>query len=310
MAKVVPQHSRSRVASGVIPAALTPMHLDGSPNAALLADHCRHLLEEGCASVLVLGTTGEANSFTTAERRSILEGVLSAGIAGHKILVGTGCCSIGETVELTRHALSVGVERVLVLPPFYYKKVSDAGLFDAFAATIERIGDDRLRLFVYLIPQMTGIEIGPDLIEKLQASFPTVVAGLKDSSGNWESTHELCRRFGARIDVLVGTEALMLQAMAAGASGCITAMGNAAARPIIDLYEKRSDATATSMEHGVNAVRTIFESFAVIPALKAYLAATTGEQSWRIVRPPLRSLSTEETTALMARLESAEVSVG
>jgi 4-hydroxy-tetrahydrodipicolinate synthase len=310
MAKVVSQPSRPRVASGVIPAALTPMHPDGSANSALLAEHCRRLLEQGCASVLVLGTTGEANSFTTAERRSILEGVVSGGIPADKLLVGTGCCSIGETVALTQHALSAGVTRVLVLPPFYYKKVSDAGLFDAFAATIERIADDRLRLFVYLIPQMTGIEIGPDLIEKLHQAFPTAVAGLKDSSGKWESTRELCRRLGARIDVLVGTEALMLQAVGAGASGCITAIGNAAARPIVELYEKRSDATAASREHGVNAVRTIFESFAVIPALKAFLAATTGEQSWRTVRPPLRSLSTEETTALLARLKGAELGTG
>jgi 4-hydroxy-tetrahydrodipicolinate synthase len=309
MAKVVQQPSRQRVASGVIPAALTPMHPDGSANTALLADHCRHLLEEGCTSVLVLGTTGEANSFTTAERRSILEGVLAGGIPADKLLVGTGCCSIGETVELTQHALSAGVARILVLPPFYYKKVSDAGLFDAFAATIERVGDDCLRLFVYLIPQMTGIEIGPDLIEKLHASYPTTVAGLKDSSGKWESTRDLCRRLGATIDVLVGTEALMLQAMAAGASGCITAIGNAAARPIIELYEKRSEATAASREQGVNAVRTIFESFAVIPALKAYLAETTDKQSWRIVRPPLRGLSPEETTALMTKLKSADAAL-
>ena len=195
------------------------------------------------------------------------------------------------------------------MPPFYYKKVSDAGLFDAFATTIERMGDDRLRLFVYLIPQMTGIEIGPDLIEKLHTSFPTIVAGLKDSSGKWESTRELCRRLGDRIDVLVGTEALMLQAMAAGASGCITALGNAAARPIVDLYEKRLDATA-AQENGVDAMRAIFESYAVIPALKAYLASTTGEQSWRIVRPPLCPLSVDETTALMTRLKSAELSAG
>jgi 4-hydroxy-tetrahydrodipicolinate synthase len=299
MANVVPQHKRTRLASGVIPAALTPMHPDGSANTALLGAHCRRLLQQGCASVLVLGTTGEANSFTTAERQSILEGLLSGDIAAESLIVGTGCCSVGETVTLTRHALSVGVTRVLVLPPFYYKNVSDAGLFDAFAATIERVADDRLRLFVYLIPQLTGIEIGPNLIEKLQASFPTILAGLKDSSGTWESTHELCRRLGSTIDVLVGSEALMLKAMAAGASGCITAMGNVAARPIIELYEKRSDTTAASHERSMNATRAAFEPFPVIPALKAYLAETTGEQSWRTVRPPLRSLEAEQSALLM-----------
>ncbi|MDQ6767817.1 MAG: dihydrodipicolinate synthase family protein, partial [Candidatus Eremiobacteraeota bacterium] len=261
---------RTHAATGIIPAALTPMHDSGDANTALLVDHCRGLLERGCTSVLVLGTTGEANSFTLAERRTILESVLAGGIPPDKLIVGTGCCAVGDTIALTQHALSVGVRRALVLPPFFYKNLSDEGLFRAFATTIERIGDDRLRLFVYLIPQLTGIEIGADLIEKLHSAFPTVITGLKDSSGKWPATEALCKRLGAKIDVLVGTEALLTQAVAAGASGCITATGNVAASLILRLYDERGGVTDGS-ERTVQNIRAAFEDVPLIPGLKAYL---------------------------------------
>ncbi|MDQ6766639.1 MAG: dihydrodipicolinate synthase family protein, partial [Candidatus Eremiobacteraeota bacterium] len=255
---------------------------------------------------LVLGTTGEANSFTLAERRTILESVLAGGIPPDKLIVGTGCCAVGDTVALTQHALSVGVRRALVLPPFFYKNLSDEGLFRAFATTIERIGDDRLRLFVYLIPQLTGVEMNADLIEKLHSAFPTVIAGLKDSSGKWPATEALCKRLGAKIDVLVGTEALLTQAMAAGASGCITATGNVSAPQIVELYEQRNTARAASLDRAVNEARSVFESFPVIPALKSYLARTTGSISWRNVRPPLSPLALDDAKNLARNLTALE----
>jgi 4-hydroxy-tetrahydrodipicolinate synthase len=278
---------------------------DGSADIVLLVEHCRSLLDLGCSSVLLLGTTGEANSFTNAERRAILEGVLAGGIAAEKLIVGTGCSAIGDTVGLSKHALSLGVTRVLVLPPFYYKLVSDEGLFGAFAATVEQINDDRLQMLLYLIPQLTGIELHADLVEKIFLAYPKNVVGLKDSSGNWPATQTLCRRLGDKIDVLVGTEALLLRAMQAGASGCISATANATAQPIIELFIKRDRREAATLEEGVLATRAAFESFPVIPALKAYLARKTGQKSWRNVRPPLCALTQNQTEALIASLVKA-----
>ena len=300
MAKVM---QSVRLASGVMPAVLTPLKADGSADVTLLEQHCRRLLAQGCSGIVLLGTTGEGNSFTVLERRNILEAVVAGGIAADKLIVGTGCCAVGDTVELTRHALSLGVTRALVLPPFYYKNVSDRGLFDAFASTIERINDDRVRLFLYSIPQVSGITLGVDLIEQLLTAYPQAVAGLKDSSGHWPTTQLLCRRLGASMHVMVGTEALLLKAMAAGASGCISATANVAAQPIIRLYEKRDDPEAATIEGGVNAVRAAFEAFPLIPALKAYLAETTGVGAWRSVRPPLRPLPPESAAQLVRSLE-------
>ena len=300
MAEVV--RARIPVATGVVPAALTPLDDEGHPNTTLLEQHCRRLLAQGCSSILVLGTTGEANSFTTHERRTILERVIAGGVPADKVIVGTGCCAVGDTVELTRHALSLGVARALMLPPFFYKNVSDEGLFDAFAATIERVNDDRLRLFLYLIPQMTAIEMSADLVEKLHLAFPTIVAGLKDSSGNWAATEALCRRLGTSMYVMVGTEALLLRAMEAGASGCISATANVAAQAIVALYDKRNDPSAATLERGVNATRVAFEIFPIVPALKTYMAWTSGIAAWRNVRPPLRKLTPPESTQLLSRL--------
>ncbi len=301
MAKVT---TRVHTATGIIPAVLTPMRDDGSPDISLLVTHGRQLMDQGCTSIVVLGTTGEANSFTVLERKAILESVLARGIAPESLIVGTGCCAIGDTVDLTKHALSMSVARVLVLPPFYYKNVSDEGLFSAFATAIDRINDERLRLFIYLIPQMSGIEIGADLIERLHAAYPTVIAGLKDSSGRWESTGTLSRRLGSKIDVMVGTEALLLRAMDAGASGCITAIANVAARPIVRLYQQRGEATAASIERNVNQIRAAFETLPVIPALKAYLARSTATASWRHVRPPLCPLDATKTEHLLHKLDA------
>lgn len=291
--------TRQRLATGLIAATLTPLRADGSADTALLADHCRSLLERGCTNIVLLGTTGEANSFTVPERQSILTDVRSKGIDASQLIVGTGCCALGDTIALTRHALALGVARVLVVPPFYYKKVSDDGLFDAFAALMEGVADDRLRLYLYLIPQVSGIDLSISLIERLQSAFPTQIAGLKDSSGHWPGTEALCRSLGDRMDILVGTETLLLRALEAGASGCVSATANVNAARIADLCRRRNDADSAALERSVNATRAAFENYPMIPALKAWMAMTSGKQTWHDVRPPLRPLSGEETKALM-----------
>jgi 4-hydroxy-tetrahydrodipicolinate synthase len=274
-------------------ALLTPMHEDLSPNVELLVRHSSGLLAAGCSGLILLGTTGEANSFTVRERQALLEAALAAGLPGEKVIVGTGCCALGDTIELTAHALAQGVSRVLVLPPFYYKDVSDDGLFETFATLIQTLGDERLRILLYLIPQLTGTEMSVELVTRLCEAFPGTIAGLKDSSGDWESTEPLCRELGDSIDVMVGTEALLLQAMSAGASGCITALGNIAGREIVELYEMRESPAAIAQAGAIKELRAALQTLPFIPALKSHLAQTTGDETWRTVRPPLLAITPE-----------------
>jgi len=305
----VKQQPRQRLAAGVIAAALTPIDANGGANSALLAEHCRRLLAEGCTSVVVLGTTGEANSFTIAERQALLEDVLAAGVALRTVMAGTGCCAVGDTVTLTRHALSLGVSRVLMLPPFYYKNVSDDGLFAAYAAAIDQVGDDRLRVYLYNIPQITGIDLSVELVERLHVAYPTTVAGIKNSSKSWQTTETLCERLGSEIDVLAGNETMLMRALRAGGTGCVSATANANAASIVRLLRTSAGGEAPELQRQIEATRATFEAFGVIPALKAYIAETTGIAAWRNVRPPLRPLDDAQRRDLMSRLNAARVAV-
>jgi 4-hydroxy-tetrahydrodipicolinate synthase len=262
--------SRQRT-SGIVCASLTPLDDAGQPCLALLADHCRWLLASGC----------------DGERSAIVEGVLGTGLPASRLMVGTGCCAIDDSVRLTRHALSVGIDRTLVLPPFYYKGVQDAGIIAAFARTIESVADDALRLYLYKIPQVSGVDIGAEVVGELYARYPKTVAGIKDSSGDKARTIALCEEFAESLDVLVGTESFLLDCLAAGASGCVTATANAHPDLISQLYAERGLPAAAQLQTRVAANRSMFESKPMISGLKAFTARRTGDSRWRNVRPPL-----------------------
>ncbi len=274
---------RRRVAAGVFCPTLTPLDDALRPDIRKLNAHLAWLVEQGCRGVVLFGTTGEANSFTVAERQDVLERVVDAGFSADRLIVGTGCCSAGDTVALTKHAVEAGCTRVLVLPPFYYKGVTEQGTIDAYAREIDAVADDRLRFFFYRIPQLSGVDITAGVIEALAERFGPLIAGLKDSSGDWSSMEALCRRFGSRLDVLVGSERFLADGMRAGACGCITATANVHPRLICDLFDAPSDA----LQAEATAAREPFERGATIAMLKAATARRLHDPRWAFVRPPL-----------------------
>jgi 4-hydroxy-tetrahydrodipicolinate synthase len=286
--------------AGVVCATLTPLDDNGEPCFSLLVDHCKRLLTAGCSGIVLLGTTGEANSFTVEERKVILEAVVGGGIPASQLIVGTGCCALGDCATLTRHALSIGVARILMLPPFYYKNVRDEGVVEAYARTIEAIDDDRLRLYFYNIPQMSGVTIGAAIVEPLTIRYSGLVAGIKDSAGEWATTEVLCSRFGSAMDVLVGSERFLRAGMAAGASGCVTSTANAFAESICELYASLGDPAAAAIQERVSAARTLFEGYPVIAALKEFEARRSGDARWRNVRPPLLTMPRSDADTLSA----------
>lgn len=290
--------------SGVFSAAATPVRPDNSPDLDLFVAHCRRLLAEGCHGVALLGTTGEANSFSIAERRAILEAAVGAGIAPAQLMPGTGLNAIPDTVELTRHALSLGVTRVVMLPPSYYKGVSDDGLFEAYARTIEAIGDARLKVVLYHIPQVSGVPLGLPLIGRLVAAFPDVVVGIKDSAGDIANMEAIIAAHPG-FAVLCGADPLLLPLMGKGGAGCITATSNLVADALRTVFDHHADAAAADAvaraQARINAWRSLSNAYVQIPTIKAMIGLKTGEAAWTRVRPPLAPLAETALADLAAR---------
>ena len=264
---------------------ITPFAEDFSVDHARFVALSLALLEAGAHGLAPFGTTSEANSLTVAERKAALEVLIEAGIPADCLIPGTGCCAVGDSVELSTHAVALGCRGVLALPPFYYKGVSDEGVFDAFARLIEGVADPRLRVYLYHIPNMSGVPITLPLIERLVSAYPKAIAGLKDSSGDWQNTLSVIDTFP---DLLTfsSSEALIPENAAAGGAGCISASANvntAGIRRLIDALgtERESDCHAQ-----VSAVRSLFESLPLIPAIKTAVAMQRDDPDFARLRPP------------------------
>ena len=294
---------------GVLAAVLTPMDGDLSPDHAAFAAHCERLLAAGCHGLSVFGTTGEANSLSVDERLAALEALLESDVPAGALLPGTGSCAITDTVRLSRAALEAGTNGVLVLPPFYYKNVGDEGLFRYYAEVVERVGDDRLRLYLYHIPQMTNIDLGLPLISRLIEAYPGVIAGTKDSSADRERITTLCREFPG-FSVLAGTETLLLETLRNGGEGCISATVNVTsrlARRVYDAHASGHDDEAEALQKHLSELRGSIEAYPVIPALKVLMSDLTGDEAWRNLRPPFSRLHEEQAKELLSDVPRSEL---
>lgn len=286
----------------VVAPVLTPFDVSGEPDAVRFVAHARWLLADGCTGLAPFGTTSEANSLSLAERKLLLVSLLAAGIEADRLLPGTGLCNLPETVELTRHAVDLGCAGVLMLPPFYYKGVSDEGLYRYFATVIEQVGSTRLRLYLYHIPPVAQVGLSHALIGRLRRDFPEVVVGLKDSSGNWENTKSLIESFPG-MQFYSGSESALLDNLRAGGAGSITAGANVNAallRRIADAY-KRDEAVA--MQAAASTIRKALQAHPMIPILKAVVSHARNDPLWSRVRPPLEPIAAETARLFAAKLE-------
>ena len=290
---------------GVFAAALTPLKHDLSPDTTRLVQHYRWLLDSGCDGLAPLGTTGEANSFSVEERIDLIEAMAAADLPKENLIIGTGCCAIPDTVRLTKCVLAAGFSRALMLPPFYYKAVRDDGLYAAYSEVIERVGDARLRLYIYHFPQMTGLQIGLDLIDQLLKAYPETIVGIKDSSGDWSNMEAMCRNFPG-FNVFAGTERFLLAILRAGGAGCISATTNVTAAMAANVYDNWQREHADSSQQQLSKVRTVIEAYPAIPALKQLMARHSADRGWLNVRPPLAPLSASDADELFAQLDQVD----
>ena len=276
----------------VLAPVVTPFSQDLEIDTPRFLAHCDQLVQLG-AGLTLFGTNSEANSLALSERAGLLEAVLAHGVPTKLLMVGTGTCSIPETVDLTKEAVQAGCPRALILPTFFYKNQTTSGIVAYFSEVIERVADKRLRLYLYNIPSLSGVSISIEVVRQLADRYPTAIAGLKDSSGDWATTQALLQEaVGRGLDVYVGSERFLLQALAAGGRGCISATANVNARAIVDLANNPECPDADDKQRGLAATRAAFEdSGPLIPVVKANLALRYGHEGWRRVRPPLQPMS-------------------
>ncbi|HXV11749.1 MAG TPA: dihydrodipicolinate synthase family protein [Burkholderiales bacterium] len=291
---------------GVLSPVVTPFRKDLSPDPERLIAQCKWLLTQNCG-LAVFGTNSEANSLSVNERIALLDALLAADVDPARMMPGTGCCALTDTVRLTEHAVKAGCAGVLMLPPFYYKDVSEDGLYRSFSEVIERVGDSRLRVYLYHIPPIAVVGIKPGLVERLMKQYPTAIAGMKDSSGDWNNTKMMLDAFArSGFDVFAGSESFLLANMKNGGAGCISATANVNPAAIDRLYGEWRGPNAEVQQQALDVVRKTVGQYVMIPALKAVIAHYTNEPEWATVRPPLTELTAAQAKNVIDGLKKLD----
>jgi 4-hydroxy-tetrahydrodipicolinate synthase len=298
----------NRFPRGVFVPALTPFAADLAIDRARFLAHCTWLLDQGADGLAVFGTTSEANSLSIGERTQLLDHLIEHGIRADVLMPGTGCCALPDTVALTRHAVANGALGVLLLPPFYYKNVSDDGVFASIAEVVQRVADPRLRIYLYHIPAMAGAGFSLPVIERLLKAFAGVVVGIKDSSGDWKNTEALLTAFPG-FEVFPGSETYLLDALRLGGVGCISATANVNVAAMRRLINAWTSPGADALQAQLTAVRAAIQKYPLVSANKAILAQALGDAGWNIVRPPLRPLSADAAAELSRTLAALHFSL-
>ncbi|MCC6192872.1 MAG: dihydrodipicolinate synthase family protein [Burkholderiales bacterium] len=283
-----------RLIQGLWCATLTPVTERGAIDHRRFAAHAHHLFAQGVDGIAPFGTTGEGQSFSVAERREGLDALLAAGVPAARIVVGTGCASLAETIELTRHAVGAGCTGCLVLPPFFWKEPADDGLFAWYARLVEGVADARLRIVLYHLPQVSAVPLSVDFVARLAAAFPGIVAGIKDSEGKWEHTQALLTRV-PQLTVVIGHEPDLPRLMRAGGAGTICGVANVYPGLVRALL---SPGVAASDEARIAKFIEILFSVPFLAGFKCMLADRSGDDGWRNLRPPLLPLTADQQRKL------------
>ena len=295
----------TKLIKGLIAPILTPFDNELKVDQIMYNDLAQNLMENGCSGLAPFGTTGEALSVGNKERMEAIEGLVKSGINPKTLIPGTGLCNLPDTIEITKHAIDLGCLGAMTLPPFYFKGMSDDGLYEYFEKLIDGVNDQRLKIYLYHIPQVSGVGLSIDLVQKLKSSYPDFIIGIKDSSGVWENTESLLKING--LVVYPGAELPVIEAIKLGAPGCISATANLNSKDIskvIDLCHAEEWEEAEELQKKVKSVRLLFQDYAPIPAQKSLLALQTKNTMWNNLRPPFIPISEHKTNELANKLKS------
>ena len=293
----------------VLSPVLTPFNLDGSPDAKTLLKQCQWLEANGVGQA-VFGTNSEANSMSAPQKMSTLTALIEGGLNPAHMMPGTGATSIDATVNMTRHAVNLKCAGVLMLPPFYYKDVTDDGLFAYYSEVIQKVGNAALQVYIYNIPPVTKITLSLSLLERLVKEYPNTVVGMKDSSGDWaytESVIKLLAPSGFR--VYAGSETFLMRTLRAGGVGCISATANVNPKAIADLAANWQAADADQKQADLDKVRAVFAQYQMIAGMKTAVAHFSKNSEWLRVRPPLMQLNADQQAKLLSELQKINFSM-
>jgi 4-hydroxy-tetrahydrodipicolinate synthase len=277
-------------------AAATPLDLTGAVDTALLATHARTLFSQGCDGLVLFGTTGEGTSFSAAERIAVVRALLEQGIAPERLALGVGFSAIADAVGLCRDALAIGLTQVLALPPYFYRDVTEDGLVDAYAHLVDQVDNDRLRLTLYNIPQVSGVRVPPGVAARLRARYGRLIAGVKDSSADFAQFRAF-RAEAPELAVTVGNEPDIGRALAEGGTGTICGMGNVAPDMVRAMFHPNPPVAPMQAACGL-------VSGPFIALMKSILAAQSGQAGWLNVRPPLRPATLADGARRLAQLDA------
>ena len=285
----------SKTLSGVIAAVATPIEENGAPDLKRAVSLARNLLDNGCDGLNVLGTTGEATSFSLDERKGVMDAYKANGLPLHRLMVGTGAAAVSDAVALTRHAAELGFAGALVLPPFYYKGVPDDGLVDYIDTLVKATQAKPIPLYLYHFPAMSGLPWHVTLIERLLESYPTRIVGLKDSSGDMAFARAVAK-VSPDFAVFPSTEACLLEARAGDFAGCISATANLNA----DLCGRAWSQGDTNALDAAVKIRKLFDGKPLVSGVKALLAHIHGDAGLARVKPPLAPFSAADRASVIA----------
>jgi 4-hydroxy-tetrahydrodipicolinate synthase len=289
---------------GVFTASLTPMKPDLSIDYDRLIRHGHRILDMGCDGIAFLGTTGEANSFSVEERLSLIDAVGKSGLPKNRILIGTGCCALPDTVRLSRHALSNGFTGLLILPPFYYKNLSDAGLAEYFHRLMDSLNDERVKIILYHFPKLSGVPFSIQLLERLIKDYPKNICGIKDSGGNFENMRAMAKAFPG-FAVFSGTEKFLLPVLEAGGGGCISATANITGRYAAAIYKGyQKGRPVVAEQEQLTSVRSAMDAYPLIGMLKKFMEITDHDPEWQHIRPPNIGIGPPEFRVLTEKLNT------
>jgi len=289
---------------GIYTASLTPLTSSFEPNINELINHALWLLESGSDGVALLGSTGEANSLTIEQRLKIISNC-GRKLPPDKIIFGTGSCALKDTINLTKASLDVGVNSVLIIPPFYYKPQSDESVFRYFSELITIIDDSKLRIIFYNFPKLSGYNFSIKILKKFRSQFGEIALGVKESSGEMDTFLNIVKNIPDFM-IFPGTESFLLENLRLGGAGCISATANLTSKECqkVNLaWKNGQNDKAELLQKNLSNLRKVLEKHSFVSGLKSIFANKKNTEIWKYMLPPFSLLKSEEVNLIESQIK-------